>query len=48
MQQLAMAGGRFAVALKKLEEPSASGAEEVEFEVASHPSLPLRALARVA
>jgi DNA repair protein RecN (Recombination protein N) len=48
MQQLAMAGGRFSVALRKLQEPAASGAEEVEFEVASHPSLPLRALARVA
>jgi DNA repair protein RecN (Recombination protein N) len=48
MQQLAMAGGRFSVSLRKLEEPSASGAEDVEFEVASHPSLPLRPLARVA
>jgi DNA repair protein RecN (Recombination protein N) len=48
MQQLAMAGGRFSVSLKKLDEPAASGAEEVEFEVASHPSLPLRPLAKVA
>jgi DNA repair protein RecN (Recombination protein N) len=48
MQQLAMAGGRFSASLKKLEEPAASGAEEIEFEVASHPSLPLRALAKVA
>jgi DNA repair protein RecN (Recombination protein N) len=48
MQQLAMAGGRFSVSLKKLEESGAHGAEEVEFEVASHPSLPLRPLARVA
>ena len=48
MQQLAMAGGRFSVSLRKLEEPVAGGAEEVEFEVASHPSLPLRALAKVA
>jgi DNA repair protein RecN (Recombination protein N) len=48
MQQLAMAGGRFAIALKRTEEPGASGAEEVEFEVASHPSLPLRPLAKVA
>jgi DNA repair protein RecN (Recombination protein N) len=45
---LAMAGGRFCVALKQLEEPAASGAEEIEFEVASHPSLPLRPLAKVA
>src|SRR5712664_475190 len=48
MQQLAMAGGRFAVSLKLLEEPGAGGAEQVEFEVASHPSLPLRPLAKVA
>jgi DNA repair protein RecN (Recombination protein N) len=48
MQQLAMAGGRFSVSLKKLEQPAAGGAEEVEFEVTSHPSLPLRPLAKVA
>jgi len=48
MQQLAMAGGRFSVSLRRLDEPAAGGAEEVEFEVASHPSLPLRALAKVA
>jgi DNA repair protein RecN (Recombination protein N) len=48
MQQLAMSGGRFSVSLRKLDEPAAGGAEEVEFEVASHPSLPLRPLAKVA
>ena len=48
MQQLAMAGGRFSVSLKELSEPGANGAEEVEFEVTSHPSLPLRPLAKVA
>ncbi|HEV8106896.1 MAG TPA: DNA repair protein RecN, partial [Burkholderiales bacterium] len=48
MQQLAMPGGRFSVSLRQLEEPAAGGAEEVEFEVASHPSLPLRPLAKVA
>jgi DNA repair protein RecN (Recombination protein N) len=48
MQQLAMAGGRFSVRLTPLEEAAASGTEEVEFEVASHPSLPLRPLAKVA
>lgn len=48
MQGLAMSGGRFAVALTALAEPGASGAEEVAFEVASHPSLPLRPLAKVA
>jgi DNA repair protein RecN (Recombination protein N) len=48
MQQLAMGGGRFSIKLVSLEEPSASGAEEIEFEVTSHPSLPLRPLAKVA
>jgi DNA repair protein RecN (Recombination protein N) len=48
MQQLSMAGGRFQVSLNALAEPGAGGAEEVEFEVASHPSLPLRPLAKVA
>ena len=48
MQQLAMAGGRFAVELHPLEAPAATGAEEVEFTVSSHLSLPLRPLAKVA
>ena len=48
MQGLAMAGGRVAVTLAKLERPGPQGAEEVVFEVASHPSLPLRPLAKVA
>ena len=48
MQQLAMAGGRFAVKLSALESPGANGVEEIELEVASHPSLPLRPLAKVA
>ncbi len=48
MQQLAMKGGRFSVALRALESPGAAGMEEVEFEVSSHPSLPLRPLAKVA
>ena len=48
MQQLAMAGGRFNVSLKRLDEPTAAGVEEVAFEVSSHPSLPLRPLAKVA
>lgn len=48
MQTLAMKGGRFAVTLRALEEPSAAGIEAVEFEVTSHPSLPLRPLAKVA
>jgi DNA repair protein RecN (Recombination protein N) len=48
MAQLAMQAARFAVRLDALEEPAAAGREAVEFEVASHPSLPLRPLARVA
>ena len=48
MQQLAMAGGRFSVKVSALEEPGAMGLEEIDFEVASHPSLPLRPLAKVA
>ena len=48
MQELAMAGGRFAVSLKPLPQPGIAGTEEVAFEVASHPSLPLRPLAKVA
>ena len=48
MQALAMAGGRFSIGLKPLGESGAAGAEEIEFEVASHPSLPLRPLAKVA
>lgn len=48
MQQFAMVGGRFSISLKILDEPGAAGAEEIEFEVASHPSLPLRPLAKVA
>ena len=48
MQKLAMGGGRFAVQLTPLAEPAAHGLEDVVFEVASHPSLPLRPLGKVA
>jgi DNA repair protein RecN (Recombination protein N) len=48
LAQLAMQAARFAVSLNKLDEPAATGMEQVEFEVASHPSLPLRPLAKVA
>ncbi len=48
MQELAMGGGRFAVQLPPLEEPAAHGLEDIVFEVASHPSLPLRPLGKVA
>ncbi len=48
MQDLAMAGGRFAVRLQPLDEPASHGLEDIVFEVASHPSLPLRPLGKVA
>ncbi len=48
MQKLAMAGGKFAAELRPLDVPAAHGLEEVEFQVASHESLPLRPLAKVA
>ena len=48
MQQLAMKGGRFAVALNPLAEPASHGRENVEFQVSAHPSQPLRPLAKVA
>jgi DNA repair protein RecN (Recombination protein N) len=47
MQSLSMSGGRFSVALKELAQPGGTGAEDIEFEVTSHPSLPLRPLAKV-
>jgi DNA repair protein RecN (Recombination protein N) len=48
MQQLAMAGGRFGVSLRTLPEGVSTGLEDIEFEMSSHSSLPLRPLARVA
>ncbi len=48
MQSLAMAGGRFEIALLPLAEPASYGVEQVVFEVASHPKQPLGPLARVA
>jgi DNA repair protein RecN (Recombination protein N) len=48
MQELAMAGGRFEVALEPLPVPASHGLERVEFRVASHPKQPLGPLARVA
>jgi len=48
MQGLAMDGGRLEITLRPLLAPSAGGLEEVAFEVASHPSLPLRPIAKVA
>lgn len=48
MQALAMPGARFAATLRALDAPGADGLEEVTFDVSSHPSLPLRSLAKVA
>jgi DNA repair protein RecN (Recombination protein N) len=48
MQELAMAGGRFEVALLPLAQPASYGVEQVVFEVSSHPKQPLGPLARVA
>ncbi len=48
MQTLSMSGGRFSVALEPLDEPGSTGAESIAFLVTSHPSLPLRPLAKVA
>jgi len=47
MQDLSMAGGRFAVGLQAAE-PSASGLERAEFQVAGHAGAALRVLAKVA
>jgi DNA repair protein RecN (Recombination protein N) len=48
MASLGMVGGRFAVALNPLAEPSRFGAEQVEFVVAANAGTSLRGLARVA
>jgi DNA repair protein RecN (Recombination protein N) len=48
MQTLAMAGGRFEVALTTLDEPSASGFELVEFLVSAHAGGTGRPVAKVA
>ncbi len=48
MQTLAMQGGRFEIALTPLPEPSATGAEQVEFLVGGHAGASLRPVARVA
>ena len=48
MQALAMDGGRLAVALEPLAEPSAGGLESVELQVAAHKGQPLAPLARAA
>ncbi len=48
MQELAMAGGRFEVALEALAEGAAYGLENVEFRVSANAGQPLRPLAKVA
>jgi DNA repair protein RecN (Recombination protein N) len=48
MQQLAMPGGRFEVALEKLPEGAAYGLESVEFRVSAHAGQPVGPLSRVA
>ncbi|MCF8177206.1 MAG: DNA repair protein RecN [Sulfuritalea sp.] len=48
MQELAMAGGKFEIALLPLTEGTSSGLETVEFRVSANSGQPLRALAKVA
>ena len=48
MQQLAMAGGSFDVALETLAEPASYGNEAIEFRVSANTGQPLRPLAKVA
>ncbi|PKO84274.1 MAG: DNA repair protein RecN [Betaproteobacteria bacterium HGW-Betaproteobacteria-11] len=48
MQELAMAGGRFEIALTPLAAGSAHGIEDIEFQVAANAGQPLRPLAKVA
>jgi len=48
MQELAMKGGRFEIALVPLAAPTSHGCEQVEFRVASHPKQPQGPLAKVA
>lgn len=48
MQDLAMAGGSFAIELIALDEPSSQGAEQVEFRVSAHKGLAAQPLAKVA
>ena len=47
MQQLAMAGGRFEIALERLAEAAAYGLENVAFQVSANAGQPLRPLAKV-
>ena len=48
MQELAMEGGAFSVALEALAEPAAHGIDQIEFTIMPHPGTPARPLARIA
>ncbi|MBI4936749.1 MAG: DNA repair protein RecN [Nitrosomonadales bacterium] len=48
MQALAMQGGSFAVALAPLPEGNQHGLENIEFQIATNPDAPLRALTKIA
>lgn len=48
MQTLAMQGGSFVVSLATLAEGSRHGLENIEFQVAANPGMPVRALAKTA
>ncbi|MBS0299179.1 MAG: DNA repair protein RecN [Proteobacteria bacterium] len=48
MQTIAMSGGEFSVAVIPMEQGSAHGLEQIEFQVAAHQGLPLRPLAKAA
>jgi DNA repair protein RecN (Recombination protein N) len=48
MKELAMAGGRFEVALRSIEGGSAAGNETIEFLVSANPGMPPQPLAKVA
>ncbi|HTH93913.1 MAG TPA: DNA repair protein RecN [Rhodocyclaceae bacterium] len=48
MQDLAMGGGRFEIALNVLEQPASFGLEAIEFMVSANPGQALRPLAKVA
>ncbi|MBE9609492.1 DNA repair protein RecN [Chitinilyticum piscinae] len=48
LPELALGSSRFAITLLPLDTPAVYGLEQVELQVANHPSAPLRALAKVA
>ncbi len=48
LAELGMPGGRFAIVLEQLDQPTAGGLEAVEFQVSANPGQPLRPLAKVA